>query len=175
MIADMKNLLMHRNNGARQKKGLISDPIYDYISPTPYPFNISIFESTPPIYNLTYARVIYCPMSTTCIKTGSIYCPMYGLYIKNLLSNLWPHHQDSVKKMLTHYSPFQEWPYSGIGWRRKLLVLSLHHCLQRLVWNLRSYLVVEEHFVSSIYLFTCLPAYLVPVYLDGVIPGRYSL
>ena len=61
-------------------------------------------------------------MSTTSIKTGSIYCLISGLFIMNLLSNVQPLHQDSVKKTLTHCSPFQERPYSG---RRKKKACSI--------------------------------------------------
>ena len=103
------------------------------ISPTPYPFNISIFLSTPPIYNLTYPRVIYClqlisRLEALYIKKHSIsriYCPIYHLFIKI---------QSRRHSLNTLHSKNDHILERG---RRKLVVLSLHHRLQRLVLELK--------------------------------------
>ena len=117
----------------------------------------SLMQESSTVYNLyqDWKHLFWCLDSLS-----RIYCLIYGLFIKI---------QSRRRSLITLHSKNNHILEGG---RRKLLVLSLHHLLQRLVLNLRSYLVVEEHYVSSIYLFTCLPAYLVSLYLDGVIIGR---
>ena len=112
--------------------GLISDPIFD--SPTPYPFNISIFESTPLIHNFTHERVIY-------------YLHLYQDW-KHPLSGVWTLYQESTvrckassikiqsrRHSLTHI-PFQERPYSRRR-RKKARRIIFTIIYKDLFWNLK--------------------------------------
>ena len=128
------------------------------ISPTPYPFNISIFLSTPPIYNLTYPRVIYCPQLISTLKAlyikkhsiSRIYCLIYRLFIKI---------QSRKRSLNTLHSKNDHILERG---RRKLVVLSLHHQLQRLVLELKMLPGGRRTLCINYISNTCLPGLSLP-------------
>ena len=125
-------------------------------------------ESTPLFHNSTQERVIY-------------YLHLYQDW-KHPLSGVWTLYQESTvrckassikiqsrRHSLTHI-PFQERPYSG---RRKHYLFTIIY--KDLFWNLKKLPGGRRTYVSSIHLFTCIPAFLVLVYLVGVIPRRHAL